>query len=58
MQIIQSIQNRIYEIWGEQVMLDFDLAALHQVETKVLNHARKTEQKAVSFRFYVSVNHW
>jgi hypothetical protein len=28
MQVIQSIQNRIYEIRGERVMLDFDLAAL------------------------------
>jgi len=37
MQIIQSIQNRIYEIRGERVMLDFDLAALYEVPTKVLN---------------------
>ncbi len=28
MEIIQSIQNRIYEIRGERVMLDFDLAQL------------------------------
>ena len=41
MQIIQSIQNRIYEIRGERVMLDFDLAALYEVETKVLNQAVK-----------------
>ena len=27
MQIIKSIQNRIYELRGERVMLDFDLAA-------------------------------
>jgi hypothetical protein len=31
MNIIQSIQNRIYEIRGERVMLDFDLAALYEV---------------------------
>ncbi len=31
MQIIRSIQNRIYEIRGERVMLDFDLAALYEV---------------------------
>ena len=41
MQIIQSIQNRIYEIRGERVMLDKDLAALYQVETKSLNLAVK-----------------
>ena len=33
MQIIQSIQNRIYEIRGERVMLDRDLAALYETET-------------------------
>ena len=33
---LQTIQNKIYEIRGQQVMLDFDLAALYQVETKVL----------------------
>ena len=41
MQIIQTIQNRIYEIRGERVMLDFDLAQLYEVETKVLNQAVK-----------------
>jgi hypothetical protein len=28
--IIQSIQNRIYEIRNERVMLDFDVAALYE----------------------------
>ena len=41
MQIIKSIQSRIYEIRGERVMLDFDLASLYEVETKVLNQAVK-----------------
>ena len=41
MQIKQSIQNRIYEIRGERVMLDRDLAGLYEVETKVLNQAVK-----------------
>jgi ORF6N domain len=35
-QAIQSIQNRVYEIRGERVMLDFDLANLFEVETKAL----------------------
>ena len=39
MQIIQGIQNCIYEIRGERVMLDFDLAALYEVPTKALNQA-------------------
>ena len=33
------IQNKIYEIRGLRVMLDFDLAALYQVETKRLKEA-------------------
>jgi len=45
MQIIQSIQNRIYEIRGERVMLDRDLAFLYEVETKSLNLAVKRNIK-------------
>jgi hypothetical protein len=41
MQIIKSIQNRIYEIRGQRVMLDRDLAALYEVDVKVLNQAVK-----------------
>src|SRR3569832_948262 len=41
MQIIQSIQSRIYDIRGQRVMLDFDLAVLYEVETRVLNQAVK-----------------
>lgn len=36
---LQSIQSKIYEIRGTRVMLDFDLAALYQVETKRLKEA-------------------
>jgi ORF6N domain len=39
MQIIQSIQKRIYEIRGERVMLDRDLAALYETETKRLKES-------------------
>lgn len=28
------IQSKIYEIRGQRVMLDFDLAGLYQVETR------------------------
>jgi hypothetical protein len=41
MEIIRSIQNRIYEIRGERVMLDRDLAVLYEIETKGLNLAVK-----------------
>ncbi len=36
---LQAIQNKIYEIRGARVMLDFDLAALYGVETKRLKEA-------------------
>jgi hypothetical protein len=35
------IQEKIYQIRGEKIMLDFDLAGLYDVETKVLNQAVK-----------------
>jgi hypothetical protein len=45
MNIIRSIQNRIYEIRGERVMLDRDLAALYETETKALNLTVKRHSK-------------
>ncbi len=36
---IQIIQNKIYKIRGQRVMLDFDLAELYQVETKRLKES-------------------
>jgi len=60
MQIIQSIQNRIYEIRGERVMLDFDLAALYEVETKVFNQAVKRNNKRFpeDFMFTLTAQEW
>jgi phage regulator Rha-like protein len=45
MEVIQNIQNRIYEIRGERVMLDRDLALLYGTETKSLNLAVKRNSK-------------
>lgn len=36
---ILLIQNKIYEIRGQKVMLDFDLAELYGIETRVLKQA-------------------
>ena len=36
---LQPIQSKIYEIRGQRVMLDFDLAVLYQIETRVLKQA-------------------
>ena len=42
---IAVIQRKIYEIRGQKVILDRDLAALYQVETKVLNQAVKRNKE-------------
>ncbi len=38
---VDIIQNKIYEINGQKVMFDFDIAELYLVETRVLNQAVK-----------------
>jgi hypothetical protein len=38
---LEQIQTMIYEIRGQKVMLDSDLAALYEVETFNLNKAVK-----------------
>jgi hypothetical protein len=60
MQIIRSIQDRIYEIRGERVMLDFDLADLYEVETRVLNQAVKRNVKRFpkGFMFQLTRGEW
>lgn len=36
---IELIKNKIFEIRGQKVMLDFDLALLYNVETKRLKES-------------------
>lgn len=36
---LQQIQNKIFEIRGQRVMLDFDLAQLYETETRLLKRA-------------------
>ena len=49
----QVIQNKIYEIRGQRVMLDFDLAELYGIETKNLKKAvrRNLERFPSDFMF-------
>ena len=56
MKELTTIQSKIHEIRGQQVMLDFDLAALYQVETKVLKQAvrRNIERFPEDFIFEIS----
>ena len=37
----EIIMNKIYYIRGQKVMLDFDLAALYEVETRIFNQTVK-----------------
>lgn len=53
---LQVIQNKIYEIRGQRVMLDFDLAAIYQVETRALKQAvrRNIERFPDDFLFILT----
>ncbi len=53
---IQTIQSKIYEIRGQRVMLDFDLAAMYGVETRALNQAvkRNIERFPEDFMFQLT----
>ena len=57
---LELIQSKIYEIRGQRVMLDFDLAALYQVETRVLNQAVKRNMKRFpsDFMFQLTSDEW
>jgi ORF6N domain len=50
---LEIIQNKIFEIRGCKVMLDFDLANLYDIETKVLKQAvrRNLNRFPVDFMF-------
>lgn len=48
---LQTIQSKIYEIRGQRVMLDRDLAELYGVETKALNKAVKRNSERFPERF-------
>lgn len=54
------VQNLIHEIRGKKVMLDFDLARLYHVETRVLNQAVKRNFKRFppDFMFQLTAEEW
>ena len=56
----QIIQTKIFKIRGLLVMLDFDLAELYEVETRVLNQAvkRNIERFPEDFMFQISLIEW
>ena len=55
---LSLIKSKIYEIRGVKVMLDFDLAAIYQVETKYLKRAvnRNIERFPDDFMFELTQN--
>lgn len=55
---LQVIQNKIYEIRGMQVMLDYDLAELYQVETRILNQSVKRNIKRFPPDFMFQLNEY
>ena len=54
------IRGKIYEIRGQKVMLDFDLAELYGVETRVFNQAvkRNAERFPEDFMFRLTADEW
>lgn len=57
---LQIIQTKIYELRGQKILLDFDLAELYDVETRVFNQAvkRNIENFPVDFMFRITSEEW
>ncbi len=57
---LQIIENRIYEIRELQVMLDFDLAEMYEVETRRLKEQvkRNIERFPEDFMFQLTKDEW
>lgn len=56
----QVIQDKIYEVRGDKIMLDFDLAQLYGVETRVFNQAVKRNAASFpkDFMFRITKKEW
>jgi hypothetical protein len=57
---LQKIQSKIYTVRNQNVMFDFDLATLYQVETRVLKQAvrRNLDRFPDDFMFELSKKEW
>ena len=57
---IATLQSKIHTIRGQKVILDFDLALLYEVETRVLNQTVKRNIKRfpVDFMFQLTLEEW
>ena len=54
--VIEKIEDKIYVIRGQRVMLDSDLAEIYKVETRVLNQALKRNSKRFPPDFMFQLN--
>jgi hypothetical protein len=57
---LQQIETKIYEIRGQKVMLDFDLAEMYEVETRTLKQSvkRNIDRFPNDFMFQLSKSEW
>ena len=57
---LELIQENIYEIRGQKIMFDFDLARLYGTETRILKQAvkRNISRFPVDFMFQLNKKEW
>ena len=57
---IEIIKNSIHELRGKRIILDFELAKLYEVETRVLKQAvrRNIERFPEDFLFTLTLDEW
>lgn len=57
---LKMIQSKIYEVRGQKVMLDFDLAELYEVETRALKQSvkRNIDRFPNDFMFQLTKIEW
>ena len=57
---IEIIKNSIHELRGKRIILDFELAELYEVETRVLKQAvrRNIERFPEDFLFTLTLDEW
>jgi hypothetical protein len=55
-----KIENKIYEVRGQKIMLDFDLAEMYEVETRALKQAvkRNLDRFPSDFMFQLTKTEW
>jgi hypothetical protein len=57
---LQKIQTKIYEVRGQKVMMDFDLAEMYDVENRALKQAvkRNIDRFPKDFMFSLTKSEW